>query len=94
MVKIPLEKALQLVISGLQGQEPVDDLARRYGVSKATYYAMRRKFLKGGIEGLKNYGEPGKPDYVKALERRVKELERELSKKSMEAEMLRRHHHF
>lgn len=91
MAKIPLEDAIKLVIMGIRGYEPIDDLAQRYGVSKATYYAMRRKFLKGGIEGLKNYSEPGKSHYVKALERRVRDLEKELSKKTLEAEILKRH---
>lgn len=94
MGRLPLEKAIKLIIAGLKGYEPIDDLARSYGVSKATYYTMRRKFLKGGIEGLKNYGGAGKPDYVRALERRVKELEKELNKKAMEAELLKRHNYY
>lgn len=88
-----MESAVKMVLAGLKGYGSVDDLVRRYGVSRATYYALRKKFLKGGIEGLKSYGEAGKPEYVKVLERRIRELERELSKKSLEAERLKQQIH-
>jgi transposase-like protein len=86
MGKLPVNKAVEMVLNGLKGNVPIETLSRKYGISKNTYYVLRRKFISAGIEGLQNQG---KTSRVKALENRIKELERALSRKTMEAEILK-----
>lgn len=86
MGKLPVSKAVEMVLTGLKGNVSVEALSRQYGISKNTYYVLRRRFLSAGIEGLQNQG---KTSRVRALESRVRELEKALSRKSMEAEILK-----
>jgi hypothetical protein len=69
------DDALALVLSDLKGEVPVSDLCRKYRVSTATYYKLRDHFIAGEVQGLQNNG---KTNQVKALELRIKNLERAL----------------
>ncbi|MCL6635201.1 MAG: helix-turn-helix domain-containing protein [Peptococcaceae bacterium] len=86
MQRLPLNKAVEIVLAGLKGNVSVEALSRKYGISKNTYYVLRRRFLSGGIEGLQNQG---KTSQIKALENRIKKLERALTRKNIEAQILK-----
>jgi transposase-like protein len=85
--KLSDDDALALVLAGLKGEIPLSDLCRRYGVSQATYYKLRDRFLEAGAAGLRGGG-PGRQ--VKELQQRVRELEQALGRKSLEVELLKR----
>lgn len=85
--KLSDDDAVALVLAGLKGEAPLAELCRRYGVSETTYYKLRDRFIASGIEGLNNGGHTRQ---VKALEDRIKELERVLGKKSLEIELLKK----
>ena len=61
----------EAVLSLLRREESAAKLARRMGVSEATLYAWRDKFITGGIAALAN-GKNG----ASAEARRINELER------------------
>lgn len=85
--KLSDDDAQALVLSGLKGEATIAELCRRYGVSEATYYKLRDRFLAAGREGL---GNSGHTQQVKALNDRVRELERALGRKSLEVELLKK----
>ncbi len=84
--KLSDDDALALVLNGLKGEIPLSDLCRRYGVTQSTYYKLRDRFLEAGASGLRT----GKVPEVKALEDRVKDLERALGRKTLEIEILKK----
>ncbi len=59
-----------VVLMLLRREEPASKLARRYGVSEATLYAWRDKFIAGGMAALAG-GQRGET----AEARRIKELQ-------------------
>ena len=85
--KLTDEDAQTLVLAGLKGEVPVAELCRRYAVSEVTYYKLRDRFLAAGMEGLSNSGHTR---YVKAMEDRIRDLERALGRKSLEVEFLKK----
>lgn len=84
--KLSDDDALALVLGGFKGEVPPSSLCRRYGVTIVTYYKLRDRFLEAGIAGLRT----GKLPEVKALEDRVRELERALGRKTLEVEIFKK----
>lgn len=85
--KLSDDDAQTLVLAGLKNESAVADLCRQYGVSVATYYKLRDRFLEGGREGLRNGGHTRA---VKVQQDRIKELERALGRKTLEVEVLKK----
>ncbi len=64
-------------------------IARKYGLSASQLFLWRKQLSEGGMVSLV-HDEPVVPQSeVRALEARVKELERILGRKTLEAEVLR-----
>ena len=67
----------------------VSSVARRYGVSPSLLFRWRRLMDEGGLQGL-GADEAVVPESVmKALKLQLRELQRLLGKKTMEAEILK-----
>ncbi len=78
------DEKLAIVLAGLRGETPVSELCRRHGIQPTLYYHWRDQFLEGGrraLEGAKASAQE------RALEARVRELERALGKKTLELEI-------
>ncbi len=69
------------MLAGLKGE-----LCRRYAVGEVTYYKLRDRFIAAGMEGLYSSGHT---KYVKAMEDRIRDLERALGRKSLEVEFIK-----
>ncbi|OYD08362.1 hypothetical protein [Paludifilum halophilum] len=56
--KLTDDEKLALVLAGLKGNVPLSDLLRQYGVSQATYYKLRDRFLEAGQNTDSAFGIP------------------------------------
>jgi transposase len=64
-------------------------VARRHGISPSLLFLWRRRMTEGGKEAVRVDDEVVGSAEVRALEKRVRELERVLGKKTLENEILR-----
>jgi len=63
-------------------------VARKYDISPSQLFKWRQLMEEGGLEGINSENGVVPKSHVKALEKRVKELERILGKKTLENEIL------
>lgn len=78
------EQRLIAILQGITGGSPVSELAARLGLSRERYYELQRKVLRASREALKPE-KPGRKAALadpekRALERRIRRLEKELSR--------------
>ena len=85
--KLTTDEAMALVLAGFKGEIPVADLCRQYGVSQATYYKLRDRFLQYGRKGL---GNPSSKSEEQRLKKRMEDLEAALGRKQLEVELLKK----
>ena len=64
-------------------------VARQHGISPSLLFHWRRRMAEGGKEAIRVDEEVVGSSEVKALERRIRELERVLGRKTLENEVLR-----
>lgn len=64
-------------------------VARKYGIYPSQLFAWRRQMEEGGLQGIQSEEGVVPKAQVKELERRVRELERILGRKTLENEILR-----
>lgn len=74
--KLDVGQQQEVVLMLLRREEPAGVLARRYGISEATLYHWRDRFLQGGRSALANG--VGKAD---ARARQIQELERAVAER-------------
>ena len=67
----------------------VSYVARRAGVSPSLLFNWRRRMLEGGLQAVQADEDVVGTSRVRELERRVRELERLLGRKTMEVEILK-----
>ncbi len=83
------EQKLRIVEESFQSGETVSVVARRYGVAPNLLFRWRRLMSEGGAaavaadDGVTGNGE------VRKLEDRIRELERQLGRKTLEVEILK-----
>jgi len=63
--------------------------ARKHGISPSLLFRWRKLMEEGALEGIRSEAGVVPKSQVKELERRIRELERMLGKKTMENEILR-----
>lgn len=51
--RLDVEKQTALVLQGLKGKIPLEELLRQYDVSEDTYCMLRDRFIEAGKKGLK-----------------------------------------
>ena len=84
----PAEK-LRIVEETLDGRESISVVARRNGVAPNLLYRWRRLMLEGGSIAVASDDEVTSNRTVRQMEERIRELERQLGRKTMEVEILR-----
>lgn len=85
----PLEEKLRIIEESLEPGTSVSAVARRNGVAPNLLFRWRRLMDEGGAMAVGSNEAVVGNSQVRKLEDRVRELERMLGKKTMEAEILR-----
>ena len=67
----------------------VSQIARKYGIIPSQLFAWRRLMEDGAMKGISSQEEVVPKSQLKELEKRLRETERVLGKKTMENEILR-----
>ena len=80
---------IRLVEESQQPGSSVSFVARRYGLSPSLLFSWKRSMLEGGHQAVHADEEVVGTSRVRALERRVRDLERLLGRKTMEVEILK-----
>lgn len=73
----------------MQPGSSVSFVARRYGLSPSLLFTWKRRMVEGGHQAVQADEDVVGTSRVRELERRVRDLERLLGRKTMEAEILR-----
>jgi len=80
---------VRLVEEAMQPGMSVSFVARQAGVSPSQLFAWKRRMLEGGHAAVQADEDVVSASHVRDLEKRVRDLERMLGRKTMEAEILR-----
>ncbi len=80
---------LRIVEETLDGQASISVVARRNGVAPNLLYRWRRLMLEGGSVAVAEDDDVTSNKVVRQLEDRIRELERALGRKTLEADILR-----
>ena len=83
------EKKVRLVEETMQPGMTVSAVARLHGVSPSPLFGWRRRMAEGGPEAVRADEDVVAVSRLRELEAKVRELERLLGRKTMEAEILR-----
>jgi len=83
------EQKLRIIEESFQAGETVSSAARRHGVAPNLLYRWRRLLSEGGAAAVDSDESVVGTSEVKKLEDRIRELERMLGRKTLEAEILR-----
>lgn len=82
--KFTAKQKAEIVIAGLRGDRPIRDVCREHGIAETLYYSWREKLLEGGQAALAGKDER---QTEKELQKRIRELERTLGRKTYELEI-------
>ncbi len=85
----PTVEKVRLVEETMQPRMSVSLVARRAGVAPSLLFNWRRRMLEGGLQAVQANEDVVGSSHVRDLERRVRELERLLGRKTMEVEILK-----
>lgn len=80
---------LRIVEETLEDHASISIVARRNGVAPNLLYRWRRLMLEGGSVAVTEDDDVTSNRVVREMESRIRELERQLGRKTMEAEILR-----
>ena len=80
---------LRIVEDTLDGRASISAVARRHGVAPNLLYRWRRLMLEGGAVAVSDDDDVTSNRQVRQLEDRVRELERQLGRKTLENEILK-----
>jgi transposase len=84
-----LDQKMAVLAEAAQPGMSISYVARRHGISPSLLFLWRRRMTEGGKEAVRVDDEVVGSAEVRALEKRVRELERVLGKKTLENEILR-----
>jgi transposase len=82
--KFSAKQKAEIVLAGLRGDKSVRDVCREHGIAETLYYGWRDKLLEGGKVALSGKDER---QAEKELQKRIRELERALGRKTYELEI-------
>ena len=83
------EEKLRIVDETLRSGESISIVARRHGVAPNLLYRWRRLMLDGGAVAVSEDDDVTSNRTVRQMEDSIRELERQLGRKTLEAEILR-----
>ena len=84
-----VDQKLAILAEAAQPGMSISYVARRHGISSSMVFGWRRRMTEGGKEAVRADDEVVAREQVRALEKRIRELERVLGKKTLENEILR-----
>ena len=84
-----LDQKLAVLAEASQPGMSISFIARKHGISPSLLFGWRRRMTEGGKEAVRADDEVVASAEVRALEKRIRELERVLGKKTLENEILR-----
>jgi transposase len=84
-----VDQKLAVLQEAAQPGMTISYVARRHGISPSLIFGWRRRMTEGGKEAIRADDAVVARAEVRALEKRIQELERVLGKKTMENEILR-----
>ena len=84
-----VEQKLAVLEEASQPGMTISYVGRRHGISPSLIFGWRRRMAEGGKEAVRADDEVVASAEVRALEKRIRELERVLGKKTLENEILR-----
>ena len=80
---------LRIIEETLDGRASISVVARRNGVAPNLLYRWRRLMLEGGSVAVTGDDEVTSNKLVRQMEDRIRELERQLGRKTLEVEILK-----
>lgn len=84
-----VDQKLAVLQEAAQPGMTISYVARRHGISPSLIFGWRRRMTEGGKEAIRVDDAVVARAEVRALEKRIQELERVLGRKTMENEILR-----
>jgi len=84
-----VDQKLAILAEAGQPGMSISYVARRHGISPSLVFGWRRRMAEGGKEAVRADDEVVARSEVRDLEKRIRELERVLGKKTLENEILR-----
>ena len=84
-----VSQKMSIVEESMQPGNSASRVARSYGISPALLYKWRKLMLDGGATAIQGDDAVVSMSEVKALKKRISELERTLGKKTLEIEILK-----
>jgi transposase len=84
-----LDEKMTVLAEAAQPGMSISYVARRHGISPSLLFGWRRRMTEGGKEAVRADDSVVASSEVRALEKRIRELERVLGKKTLENEILR-----
>lgn len=80
---------LRIIEETLEGRESISVVARRNGVAPNLLYRWRKLMLEGGSVAVTGDDDVTSNKTVRQMENRIRELERQLGRKTLEVEILK-----
>ena len=87
--RFSVDQKLAVLQEAAQPGMTISYVARRHGIAPSLVFGWRRRMTEGGKEAIRADDAVVAQSEVRALERRIRELERVLGKKTLENEILR-----
>jgi transposase len=84
-----VDQKLAILAEAAQPGMSISYVARRHGISSSLVFGWRRRMTEGGKEAVRADDEIVARAEVRELQKRIRELERVLGKKTLENEILR-----
>ena len=84
-----VDQKLAILAEAGQPGMSISYVARRHGISPSLLFGWRRRMTEGGKEAIRADDEVVAKAEVRELQKRIRELERVLGKKTLENEILR-----
>jgi len=84
-----VDQKLAILAEAGQPGMSISYVARRHGIAPSLVFGWRRRMAEGGKEAVRADDEVVARSEVRELEKRIRELERVLGKKTLENEILR-----
>lgn len=83
------EDKQQLLKEADEPGNSMSSVARKYGISSSQMFAWRKQFQKGGQIAIRANDDVVPATDLKAAQAKIRELERQLGRKTMESEILK-----
>jgi transposase len=87
--RFSVDQKLAVLQEATQPGMTISYVARRHGIAPSLVFGWRRRMTEGGKEAIRADDAVVARAEVRALEKRIRELERVLGKKTLENEILR-----